>query len=337
MSDLLTREEERALGLRMRAGDRSARDELVERNMGLVYSVVNRYGTDDPATDQDDLVQEGVIGLMRALDKWEPERGYKLSTFAVWWIRNRVQRVAVSAGAIPRDKNPHVPRKTAWGQRVHALRQSPILELDEPVGEGDRTLLDVIAGHEWGDPEQEALTRILVHEVIGAAKLSETHRRILWRRMAGYLGHEAAAPEGLSRGMPTVILDKIRRAAQRRFPEDFMSDKRCLEDGCDKARMRTKSGRELTRCEEHQRQYWREAKAARDAQRNGNGAHMPAVVDMPEVPVVQPHLNGHCVAGDECDCLYREVVEALAAKHPAVRDLVDAMRRVREIREELEL
>jgi RNA polymerase primary sigma factor len=88
--DLLTREEEVEIGRRARGGNRLARHVLTERNLRLVVSVAKRYrGYGLPF---EDLVQEGNIGLMKAVEKFDPERGHRFSSFATWWIRKEVQK-----------------------------------------------------------------------------------------------------------------------------------------------------------------------------------------------------------------------------------------------------
>jgi RNA polymerase primary sigma factor len=93
---LLTHEEEIDLGRRVRAGDKKAREKLIERNLRLVVSVAKKYrGMGLPFGD---LIQEGNIGLMKAADKYDPERGWRFATYATWWIRQAVQRAVADKG-----------------------------------------------------------------------------------------------------------------------------------------------------------------------------------------------------------------------------------------------
>jgi RNA polymerase primary sigma factor len=88
--ELLTHRQEVQLSRRTKAGDEKARQRLIEKNLKLVVSVAKKYrGYGLPF---EDLIQEGNIGLMKAVKKYDPDRGFRFSTYAIWWIRQAIQR-----------------------------------------------------------------------------------------------------------------------------------------------------------------------------------------------------------------------------------------------------
>ncbi len=94
--ELLTHHEEIDLSKRAKSGERRARQRLIEKNLRLVVSVAKKYrGYGLPF---EDLIQEGNIGLMKAVEKFDPDRGYRFSTYATWWIRQAVQRAVADKG-----------------------------------------------------------------------------------------------------------------------------------------------------------------------------------------------------------------------------------------------
>ena len=93
---LLTHDEEIDLSKRAKAGDKGARQRLIEKNLRLVVSVAKKYrGMGLPF---EDLIQEGNIGLMKAVEKFDPDRGWRFSTYATWWVRQAVQRAVADKG-----------------------------------------------------------------------------------------------------------------------------------------------------------------------------------------------------------------------------------------------
>ncbi len=93
---LLTHAEEKDLSKRAKAGDKGARQRLIEKNLRLVVSVAKKYrGMGLPF---EDLIQEGNIGLMKAVEKFDPDRGWRFSTYATWWVRQAVQRAVADKG-----------------------------------------------------------------------------------------------------------------------------------------------------------------------------------------------------------------------------------------------
>jgi RNA polymerase nonessential primary-like sigma factor len=93
---LFTAEQEFEVATRARAGDFAARQSMIEHNLRLVVSIAKAYaGRGVPMAD---LIEEGNLGLMHAIDKFEPERGFRFSTYATWWIRQSVDRALVNQG-----------------------------------------------------------------------------------------------------------------------------------------------------------------------------------------------------------------------------------------------
>ncbi|HEU4371074.1 MAG TPA: sigma-70 family RNA polymerase sigma factor [Methylomirabilota bacterium] len=223
---LLTREEELELARRARAGDDRAKHRLVEANLRLAVQVARRYlnrGLPLP-----DLIEEGNIGLLRAADKFEPERGLRFSTYAVWWIRQAVARALANQARtirlpvhvellLGRYKREHqkltqtLGRPPTAGELAQAmgtteeqvaeleeLRLRPV-SLDAPVGEDARRVVDTIAD-ESADPA-DALTRLFQARADLAAVLDDLapNERTVLRRRFGLDGREPETLEAIGR------------------------------------------------------------------------------------------------------------------------------------------
>ena len=206
---LLTAAEEVLLARRVDGGDLEARQEMIERNLGLVYALAQRYlGRGVPF---EDLVQEGTLGLARAVERFDHSRGPKFSTYAVWWIRRSLAD-AISDGRTIRipahasDRLAAIQRaeqELARGvpgpasaeaiaectglsvRRVRALREaaSVTASLDEQVGEDGAPLGELLADREAVDPwrhADERETHRQVWSMLGT--LPARHREVLLRR-----------------------------------------------------------------------------------------------------------------------------------------------------------
>jgi RNA polymerase nonessential primary-like sigma factor len=119
---LFSAEEEYACAVQARAGDFAARQSMIEHNLRLVVSIAKAYG--GRGVPLPDLIEEGNLGLMHAIEKFEPERGFRFSTYATWWIRQSVDRALMYQGRCVRLP-VNIVREVQ-----HVLRAKRLLEND---------------------------------------------------------------------------------------------------------------------------------------------------------------------------------------------------------------
>ncbi|MDR2364998.1 MAG: RNA polymerase sigma factor RpoS [Zoogloeaceae bacterium] len=218
---LLSSEEELAITRKMRAGDFAARQKMIEYNLRLVVSIAKHYlNRGIPLLD---LVEEGNLGLIHALEKFDPERGFRFSTYATWWIRQSIERGIMNQARtirLPvhvvkeinmvlramRYLEPEASRERTIEQVAHLLEKSPaairrILYLNERIASLDAPLeidplhsvVDFIADESGVNPEavlQSTETSRLVQEWLG--QLTERQLQIIERRY-GLNNHEVAS------------------------------------------------------------------------------------------------------------------------------------------------
>ncbi len=134
---LLSAEEERELGLRIKNGDAAARERMIESNLRLVVKIAKRYM--NRGLPFLDLIEEGNLGLIKAVDKFDAQRGFRFSTYGTWWIRQAIERALINQGRtirlpvhIAEDVNKMI--KTAREIQRDAKRDPQTAEIAEAMG-----------------------------------------------------------------------------------------------------------------------------------------------------------------------------------------------------------
>ncbi len=165
-TELFTAEEEFEVATRARAGDFEARQSMIEHNLRLVVSIAKGYlGRGVPLAD---LIEEGNLGLMHATTKFEPERGFRFSTYATWWIRQAVERAVMNQGRVIRLP-VHVVRELQQVLRARRMLESDPAFADRRNGlEGEGVRVEDVA----------ALLGREVQEVADLLAMAETPRSL---------------------------------------------------------------------------------------------------------------------------------------------------------------
>jgi RNA polymerase primary sigma factor len=245
--DLLTAEEEVGLAKRIERGDRQAKELMINSNLRLVVSIAKRY--QGHGLSLLDLIQEGIIGLIRAVEKFDWRRGYKFSTYATWWIRQAVQRgvankareiripvhivereqkmaraereLTASLGRPPTEeeiaKQARLPLK-----QVSEVRQAAraVTSLDKPVGTDEGAALGELMAGEAPGPDEEVTVSLGLDTLREAvAKLPDRERDVVKMRYGLNGDVEPASLEEISRrlGLTRERVRQLESAALERL------------------------------------------------------------------------------------------------------------------------
>jgi RNA polymerase primary sigma factor len=205
---LLTPEEEKDLAQKVKKGNKKARQKMIKSNLRLVINIAKKYSY--LGVPMLDLIEEGNLGLMKAVTKYDPDKGYRFSTYAAWWIKQYITRAVANQGKTVRipvyvmemlmrfqkvkkvlqQKMGKVPQMNDMAKRmklpVSRVKQlnhmaSNIASLNAPIGEsGDSEFMDLIEDESIVSSVDE-LSKFLLHERIEGllSKMTEREAKIL--------------------------------------------------------------------------------------------------------------------------------------------------------------
>lgn len=255
-ASLLTHADEIKLARQIKRGNKKARARMIESNLRLVVKISRRYLGRGLAFL--DLIEEGNLGLMHAVEKYDPERGFRFSTYATWWIRQTVERAIMNQARtirlpihVVKELNTYLRAARTLTQQldheptseeIASLVDKPlddirrimdlqrdVSSIDAPVSEGERSLVELIADEDNDDP-QAMLQANDLHDKIEKFLnyLTERQRDVVSRRF-GLRGHERETLEEVGKNI------HLTRERVRQIQFEAMSKLRIMlvEEGID--------------------------------------------------------------------------------------------------------
>jgi len=242
---LLTRAEERELARRKDEGDTAAKLRLIESNLRLVMSITRNYTK--AGVPLLDLIQEGNLGLIRAVEKFDYRMGYKLSTYATWWIRQAITRALADQGRLIRlpvhvadqvrrvvrarrilaqklNRDPtiaEIAKESGFPEsRVRTLLElvEDAISLETPVGEGDSLYSDLIEDESTQQPEAATAERLRSVELEQALARLEPRLRDVVERRFGLTGRNPQTLESIGNDLG-ITRERVRQLETRALKE----------------------------------------------------------------------------------------------------------------------